>query len=65
MAGHMGNTTITVQNLQIIHVDQELGIVAIYGAVPGHKNGYVVINDAMKMGRLSSFAKLNNVNLVF
>lgn len=65
MAGHMGDTTITTQNLQIVHVDHELGVIAIHGAVPGHKNSYVFINDAIKMGRLSSFAKLNNVNLVF
>jgi len=65
MAGHMGDTTVTTQNLQIVHIDYELGVIAIHGAVPGHKNSYVFINDAIKMGRLSSFAKLNNVNLVF
>jgi large subunit ribosomal protein L3 len=65
MAGHMGSKNVTIQNLQIVHVDQDLGLVAIHGAIPGHKNSYVFLNDAVKMGGSSDFNKLNNINLVF
>ncbi len=65
MAGHMGHTRRTVQNLQVVSSDKELRIVAIHGAIPGHKNSSVFINDAVKMGRSHSFTRVNNINLVF
>lgn len=65
MAGHMGARNRTTQNLRIVSVDKELRIVAIHGAVPGHENSFVFINDAIKMGRNNSFTKVNNINLVF
>ena len=65
MAGHMGARNRTTQNLRIITVDKELRIIAVHGAVPGHENSYVFINDSMKMGRQSYFTKVNNINLVF
>lgn len=48
MAGHMGNKTITIQNLTVVKVDEELGIIAVLGAVPGSKNSVVYVNDAIK-----------------
>ncbi len=65
MAGHLGETSNTVQNLQIISVDKELKVIAVRGAIPGHKNSYVFINDSIKMGRLESFTRVNNINLIF
>ena len=65
MAGHLGDTNNTVQNLQIVSVDKELKVVAVRGAIPGHKNSYVFINDSIKMGRLQSFTRVNNINLIF
>ena len=65
MAGHMGAKQRTVQNLKIVHVDSELKIIGIHGAIPGCKNSLVHINDASKMGRQNTFTKLNNINLVF
>jgi len=50
MAGHMGSTRITTQNLKIVQVDDELGVIMIKGAIPGAENGYVLIKDAIKKG---------------
>jgi large subunit ribosomal protein L3 len=43
MAGHMGNKTITVKNLEVIVLDIENNTVAIKGAVPGSSNGNVML----------------------
>ena len=48
MAGRMGNERVTVQNLKIALVDPEKNILAIKGAVPGGKNGLIIINEAVK-----------------
>ncbi len=48
MAGHMGCDRVTVQNLQVMASDGELGVIAVKGAVPGCKTGFVVIRDALK-----------------
>jgi len=50
MAGHMGTTRITTQNLQVISVDEEQGFIMVKGAVPGVENGYVLVSDAVKKG---------------
>lgn len=43
MAGHMGNKTVTVKNLEIVVLDKENNTVAIKGAVPGSANGDVML----------------------
>ena len=48
MAGHMGAERVTVQNLEVFGVDAERGLVLIKGGVPGAKNSYVRITDAVK-----------------
>lgn len=48
MAGHMGATQVTVQNLKIMSVDREQGIIMVSGSVPGSKGSYVYIKDAIK-----------------
>jgi large subunit ribosomal protein L3 len=48
MAGHMGAVRNTTQNLEVVAVDNEEGIVLIHGAVSGPKGGWVLINDAVK-----------------
>lgn len=48
MAGHMGDERVTTQNLQVVAVDEEDGLILIKGAVPGAKSGWVLINDAIK-----------------
>ena len=48
MAGHMGSTRITTQNLQVVKTDSERGIIMVRGAVPGSKGGWVTMKDAVK-----------------
>ena len=48
MAGHLGTEKVTVQNLDVVKVDVENNLIAIKGAIPGPKNGIVVIADAVK-----------------
>ena len=48
MAGHLGTEKVTVQNLDVVKVDVENNLIAIKGAIPGPKNGIVVIADSVK-----------------
>ncbi len=52
MAGHMGNTRVTTQNIQVVSVDVDRGLVLVKGAVPGPKGGWVTIKDAVKKAAL-------------
>lgn len=49
MTGHMGDVTSTVQNLEIARVDAERQLLLVKGAVPGAKNGQVVVFPAIKV----------------
>ena len=48
MAGRMGNQRVTVQNVRIALVDPDKNLLGIKGAVPGGKNGLVIISEAVK-----------------
>jgi len=48
MAGHMGAVRNTTQNIEVVSVDDEDGVILLHGAVPGPKNGWVLISDAIK-----------------
>jgi large subunit ribosomal protein L3 len=48
MSGHMGNARRTTQNLELLRVDTERGLLLIKGAVPGAKGGDVIIKPAVK-----------------
>ena len=48
MPGHMGVDTKTVQNLEIVELNEEQGYMLIKGSVPGAKNGFVKIAKALK-----------------
>ena len=50
LPGHMGNETVTIQNLEIIAVDVENSCLLISGNVPGPKKGYVLVRTAIKNG---------------
>lgn len=49
MAGHMGVETVTIQNLRVVRIDSDLGLIAVNGSVPGKKDSYVTITDAVKL----------------
>ena len=46
MAGHMGNTRVTIKNLSVVRIDAEQNLMLIKGAVPGGKNALVAIRMA-------------------
>jgi len=48
MAGHYGDERKTIINLEVVGTDLEEGLVLVKGAIPGSKNGWVLINDALK-----------------
>lgn len=48
MAGHMGDTRTTTQNLEVVSADAERGLLMIRGAVPGSKGSFVLVSDALK-----------------
>lgn len=48
MAGHLGAVKSTVQNLEVVRVDVERGLLLIKGAVPGHDGGDVIVRPAVK-----------------
>jgi large subunit ribosomal protein L3 len=48
MAGRMGGERTTIQNLKVLRVDVEQQIILVNGAVPGTKEGYVLISTARK-----------------
>ena len=48
MPGHMGTTKSTTQNLKVIAVREEDGVILVSGSVPGHKGSYLTIRAAKK-----------------
>src|SRR5215469_7473705 len=48
MSGHLGDETTTTQNLDIVRIDEARSLLLVRGAVPGHKNGHVVVRHAIK-----------------
>jgi large subunit ribosomal protein L3 len=49
MPGHHGDKKVTVQNLQVVEVDAESNLIMVRGAVPGGKNGQLVLKNAVKV----------------
>jgi large subunit ribosomal protein L3 len=48
MSGHMGDETVTTQNLDVVRVDEARSLILVKGAVPGAKNGFVTVRPAVK-----------------
>lgn len=48
MTGHLGDETVTTQNLDIVRVDEARQLLLIKGAVPGSKGGFVTVRPAVK-----------------
>ncbi len=49
MAGHMGDRQRTQQNLEIVRTDADRGLLFVKGSVPGAKNGWLLVKDAVKV----------------
>ena len=47
-AGHLGVEQVTVQNLDVVKVDPDHNLIAVRGAIPGPKNGVVVLSESVK-----------------
>ena len=48
MAGHMGATNVSVQNLEVLKVDEDSSLLYIRGAVPGKRGAILRITDSIK-----------------
>jgi large subunit ribosomal protein L3 len=48
MAGHVGSTRVTTQNVQVVSTDLGRGLILIRGAVPGSKGAWILVRDAVK-----------------
>jgi large subunit ribosomal protein L3 len=51
MAGHMGDRERTQQNLEVVRVDDERGLIFVKGSVPGAKNAWLTVKDSVKVPR--------------
>jgi len=49
MSGHRGDVTKTTQNLDIVRIDEVRQLLLVRGAVPGSKNGHIVVSPAVKV----------------
>ncbi|HMN22829.1 MAG TPA: 50S ribosomal protein L3 [Ottowia sp.] len=57
MTGHMGDDTVTTQNLDVIRIDEARQLLLIKGAVPGSRGGFVTVRPAIKAGAAKEEAK--------
>jgi large subunit ribosomal protein L3 len=48
LPGHYGNDNITIQNLTIVAIEPESNVLLVRGAVPGHADGVLFVNTAVK-----------------
>jgi large subunit ribosomal protein L3 len=51
MAGHMGAKNRTQQNLEVVRTDADRGLIFVKGSVPGHKGGWLLVKDSVKVAR--------------
>ncbi len=54
MSGHLGNVRRTTQNLEVLRIDAERGLLLIKGAIPGSRGGDVVVHPSLKIARISA-----------
>jgi large subunit ribosomal protein L3 len=48
MPGHLGDETVTTQNIEVVRTDAERGLILLKGSVPGAPGGWVSVRDAVK-----------------
>ena len=56
MSGHLGDDTVTTQNLDVVRVDEARSLLLVRGAVPGAKTGFVTVHPAVKARAAKSAA---------
>ena len=61
MAGHMGNSRVTIHNLEVVEINNKDGLILIKGAVPGSKGALLIIRDAIKPKSLMAKVKKEEV----
>lgn len=61
-AGQMGNEQVTVLNLDVVQVDEELGLIAVRGAIPGPKGGVVFVKNTVKTNVEKKATEIGRVN---
>ena len=49
MSGHFGTDRVTVQNLEVVKIDEERNLVFLRGAVPGHRSSYLILRKSVKV----------------
>lgn len=59
MSGHLGNVRRTIQNLEILRIDAERGLLLIKGAIPGSKGGDVTVSPSIRSGRPLNNSSVN------
>lgn len=50
MPGHMGDQTTTIQNIKVVELSTDKGYMLLKGSVPGSKNGFIRVSQAVKRG---------------
>ena len=63
MAGRLGNVQVTIQNLKVLKVDNDKGIILVKGAVPGHKDSVLKIFDSVKKNQEIKPVSKNDNNI--
>jgi large subunit ribosomal protein L3 len=54
MAGHLGNVRVTIQNLEVVSVDTDKGLLLVKGSVPGYKGRELIVRPAVKSAQTVS-----------
>ncbi len=54
MSGHLGSVRRTTQNLEVLRIDAERGLLLIKGAIPSSRGGDVVVHPSLKIARISA-----------
>ena len=50
MPGHMGDKTTTIQNIKVVELNTDKGYMLLKGSLPGSKNGFIRVSQAVKRG---------------
>jgi large subunit ribosomal protein L3 len=61
MSGHLGNVRRTIQNLEILRIDADRGLLLIKGAIPGSKGGDVTVSPSIRSGRSVNNSNVNAI----